>query len=229
MRNSWIALLVAVGILITATTVLFYLNKKYYNLNPNPNPHVDKSATLVSKSLTPFVAIIANPGSDLHVEQAPEFVIAIETDSTLQYPHDLYTMRGDTLVVEKGARVFINCPSLNLLVVNQSYWTGVTQFSTPVLDIQMNGGKLTYNYSHQHSEVDTLRIQMNEGAWFGSNMLSVKVASLYLDQVSECTFGATVHTLHADVRDRSKLKTSVPESKMSVEKDSSGRLEFINN
>jgi hypothetical protein len=227
MRNSWIALLVAVGILITGTTVLFYLNKKYYD--PDHRQNIEQSTLLDSKTLSPFVAVIANPGSDVHIKQDPEFGIAIETDSANQYPPNLYTMRGDTLVVEKGARVFISCPSLNLLVVNQSYWTGVNHFSAPVLDIHMNGGKLTYNYSYQHSEVDTLRIQMNEGAWFGSNMLSVKVASLYLDQVSECSLGATVHNLHADVRDRSKLRTSVPLGKMSVEKDSSGRLEFINN
>ena len=79
MKKSLIAIVVTAVFVITASVFLFALTKHYIQ----PQDEVVKPVQLISQDLQPFSVVVANPGADVHIEQADKYAIAVDRKSVV--------------------------------------------------------------------------------------------------------------------------------------------------
>ena len=224
MKKSNIFILVATGFVITASVLLFVLNKRYEQPKEPTKP-----VHMVTHALQPFQVLIANEGADVHIEQADSNRISIETSDGKSFPAGLYTQTGDTLTIEKGVRVFVNCSSIATIISNKAYWMGAHSLKLPHLNIRMNGGLLRFNVNETVSKVTVLDVQLSDSARFDIRRTEIDSLNLSMTGKSFAEMYAPVKKLNLEMYDHSHLITNGEIELMQIKKDSSIRLEFVNN
>lgn len=233
MKKSYIALIAAVGFIVAATLVFYILNTKWYNSEE------EKVQVLHSEQVEEFSTVVALEGADVHIEQAPAYTVAVEKIDDGSEPEKVFWLRNDTLYVDKGARVYVNCVALENIVSEKSYWMGVHRLSASRLNISMNGGKLYYSVGEMPSDsladrtsvVDTLNVRLSGQAFFSLKRARIGMMNLRNAGNSNAELHAEIGKLDAMVVEQSKLwlpRQSTP-NELKLQKDSSVRLEIFNN
>lgn len=233
MKKSNIALIAAAGFIVLATLVFFIFNTRWQQ---SEKAEVE---ILYSQNLDEFSTVVALEGADVHIEQASSYTIAVEKADDGSEPEKVFRLQNDTLYVDKGARVYVNCIKLNSIVSENSYWMGVHRLSASHLDITMNGGKLYYSIGNmpsdsiatQTSVVDTLNVRLTGEAFFNIQRAQVGIMNLRIAGKSNAELHTTIEKLDAMVLEDSKLwlPRQSATSELNLKKDSSVRLEIFNN
>lgn len=233
MKKSNIAVFAAAGFVMLVTMLFFILNKKWHN------PENTKVQVLYSQQLEKFSTVVALEGADVHIEQAPAYTIAVEKHDDGVEPKKIFRLQNDTLYVDKGARVYVNCTELNTIVSENSYWMGVHRLSASTLDITMNGGKLYFSVGdypadsakNYTSEIDTLNVQLTGKAFFSIRRARIGKMDLRNAGNSTAELKAEIEKLDAMVVEESKLWLPAQSTakELNLKKDSSVRLEIFNN
>ena len=224
MKKSLIAIVVTAVFVITASVFLFALTKHYIQ----PQDEVVKPIQLISQDLQPFSVVVANPGADVHIEQADKYAIAVETEPDKDKPAAVFVQRNDTLIIEKGARVYVNCTDLTSIISNKSFWMGVHILSVPELEIKMKGGTLRYTIGNQNSTVGSMKVQLTDSAKFYLQRTEVENLQLSMKGASYAELFTTVKNLNLELFDHSHLRTADKMEAIQIKKDSSVRLELFN-
>jgi hypothetical protein len=132
-------IIIAFGLFILTGMLILFADGKNHYINTKNN------FTYKEFALPAFSVIVAENGSDVHVDQSDSTLIKVEYNKTKATPTKLYEIKNDTLHVYSGLRMFVKCPAINALVGNKPYWLGVNGFEPDTLSIKMYGGKLNFN------------------------------------------------------------------------------------
>lgn len=133
-------IIIAFGLFLVGGMLTLYVDSKYHNYEK------DQEMTKNKEILLPlFSVIVAEKGSDLHIEQSDTNKLSIEYFPDKKIPSKLYAVSGDTLHVYMGLRMFVKCRNLNTVIGKKHKWVGINDFMTDALNIRMSGGEMYYN------------------------------------------------------------------------------------
>jgi len=133
-------ILIAFGLFLVGGMLALYVDSIY---------HIDEKNQEITKNkevlLPPFSVIVAEKGSDLHIEQSDTNKITIEYFPDIKIPSNLYAVSGDTLYTYSGLRLFVKCRELNAIIGKKHKWIGINDLLTDYLTIRMSGGEMYFN------------------------------------------------------------------------------------
>jgi hypothetical protein len=139
MKKSNIILL-AFGLFLVGGMLTLYIDSVQHHNQTNQGTSMTKKVDLPA-----FSVIVAEKGSDLHIQQSDSNLLAIEYFKDNKIPSKLYTLSGDTLHVYAGLRLFVKCRNLHSVIGNSHKWVGINRFDAEVLHVKMHGGELNIN------------------------------------------------------------------------------------
>jgi len=129
--------------------------------------------------LQAFSVVVAEKGSDLHVDQSDSRIIKVQYDEKKSTPAKLYEIKNDTLHIYKGLRLFVKCKNLTSLIGNNPFWVGVNNFTPDSMYLKMNGGSLFFNsYGYDKTKASKKLINMgiiaNDSAYIQINNIQLR-------------------------------------------------------
>ena len=134
------------NIIITAFAILIV--GAVFFLFADSKKHKEEEKNMISYKeyiLPSFKVIVAEVGSDIHVDRSDSNVMRIEYVKGIKTPRKLYEVTHDTLRVYCGLRMFIKCKQISQIVGKNHLWINVSHFEPDSLTVKLNGGRFIYN------------------------------------------------------------------------------------
>ncbi len=214
-------IIIAFAIFILAGMLILFVDSKQ---------HKKKSAENISLkefALPAFSVVVAEKGSDLHLNYSDSTFIEVEYLKDKPVPEKIYKISNDTLYVYGGLRTFVKCKEVKTFVGNNAKWTGITSSLFDSLTVKISGGwlQISNNSTKETEKQDTfkhLSIYANTGYVNIQNLnlenLSLVLDSALVDINSYAKFAQIKLSNNAKVNCFNKLGT------LTVEKDSTSEF-----
>jgi len=138
MKTSNIIIIAFAAFIISGMLFLFIDAKKH-------KKEVENNISFKEFPLATFSVIVAEKGSDLHIDWSDSTVVKVEYLKDKKTPSKIYEVVNDTLRVYGGLRTFVKCKKIATIIGNKPFWVGVNNFTPDSLTIRMNGGSLYYD------------------------------------------------------------------------------------
>jgi len=223
MKKSNITI-IAFGLFLVGGMLALYVSSKYHNFE------VDQELTKNKEILLPpFSVIVAEKGSDLHIEQSDTNKLTIEYFPDKKIPSKLYAVSGDTLHVYTGLRLFVKCRDLTTVIGKKHKWVGINDFLTDSLNIRMSGGEMYYNNErlnekYYSDKVDpkllNISIVGKDSAQINFNNLKIGNLSIKSDS-SNMNLFCDMKTINADLSHQSYLRIFTNYDWIQIKRDQS--------
>jgi len=143
-------IIIAFVIFVVGSMLFLFVDSKNSKNNDALNER------LKSFSLENYSVIVAEDGSDIHVDQSDTNKIDVEYLKDKKIKKQMYKLSKDTLYVYGGLRTFVKCKSLKSIVAHKTDWLGVGKFNLDSLQVDVNGGWLEFN----GDDADKTKIKM---------------------------------------------------------------------
>lgn len=155
-------IIIAFAIFILAGMLILFVDSKQHKKKSAENISIKEFA------LPPFSVVVAEKGSDLHLNYSDSTFIEVEYLKDKPVPEKLYKVSNDTLYVYGGLRTFVKCKEVKKFVGNNAKWTGINSLMFDSLNVKISGGSLQIsNYSengtHKQDAFKHLSIYTNTG------------------------------------------------------------------
>jgi len=162
MKTSNIIIIAFAILIVSGMLFLFADSKKYKEEEKN-------KISFKEFSLSQFDVIVAEKGSDVHIDRSDSTKIKIEYVRGKKTPSKLYEVINDTLHVYGGLRTFVKCKQITQIISKKTFWVGVGNFAPDSLIIKMNGGQLCFNNESKktyrfNAKAFNVRIAANDSA-----------------------------------------------------------------
>ncbi len=138
MKTSNIIILAFVIFIVSGMLFLFIDAKEH-------KKKVENNIKFKEFPLPAFSVIVAEKGSDLHINQSDSTNVKIEYVKDKKTPSKIYEVVNDTLHIYGGLRTFVKCKQITQIIGNNPIWVGVNDFAPDSLTIKINGGKFHFN------------------------------------------------------------------------------------
>jgi len=132
-------IITAFAILIVSSMLFLFIDAKDHKKK------MENNFTYKEYPLHSFKVVVAEKGSDLHIDRSESTIIKIEFAKDKKKPSKLYKVSNDTLYVYGGLKMFVTCKNVTAIIGNKPFWVGVNNFAPDSLTIRMNGGQLAFN------------------------------------------------------------------------------------
>lgn len=224
MKRSNIALIVSAGVIVLATLVFFSLNKKWEVKMP------DRTVQLHSERLEPFRTIVALEGAIVHIEESADYAIAFDVDSAGNYPENIFYVSGDSIFINKGSSVILNCKSIDNILSLDARQIEIFRLNLTELTINMKGGKLAFFSPTTKISIDSLTVQLTDKASLDVRNAHIGVLRLEMKGESKASFRTPIQKAILDLSEKAELRLFQSDiGELDIKKDSSVRLELFNN
>jgi len=134
------------NIIITALAIL--ITGAIFFLVADSKRHVEEEKNKISYKEYPlpsFRVIVAEAGSDIHVDRSDSTFMRVEYVKGVKAPAKLYEVIHDTLHVYNGLRAFIKCKQISQIVGKNHLWINVSHFEPDSLTVKVTRGRFVYN------------------------------------------------------------------------------------
>jgi len=134
------------NIIITAFAILIV--GAVFFLFADSKKHKEEEKNMISYKeyiLPSFKVIVAEVGSDIHVDRSDSNVMRVEYVKGVKTPRKLYEVTHDTLHVYNGFRMFIKCKQISQIVGKNHLWINVSHFEPDSLTVKVTRGRFVYN------------------------------------------------------------------------------------
>lgn len=187
--------------------------------------------TFKEYSLPAFSVVVAENGSELHVDQSESRIIKVQYNKNKHTPIKLYEVTNDTLHIYSGLCLFVKCPKISAIIGNKPLWVGVNNFSPDSITIKMNGGKLFWNdYDYKPKKIEgivNIGLITNDSAY-------VQIRNIKLLNISVKSNNSEVNILSSPkystfkLENHSKIFCYDSFDKLTVKKDTTSKLSIGN-
>jgi hypothetical protein len=178
--------------------------------------------------LQAFSVVVAENGSDLHVDQSDSQTIKVQYDVKKSTPAKLYEIKNDTLHIYKGLRLFVKCKNLNVIIGNKPFWVGVNNFTPDSLSIKMSGGSLFFNsYGYDKTKASKKLINIgvvaNDSAYVQINNIQLKNITVKLNN-AEMNMYCSAKSSNVKLENHAKYFSFDNFEKFTIENDTTCKL-----
>jgi hypothetical protein len=149
MKTSNIIRIAFATFILGGILILFVDGKKNRNSNNNnfnnkQNNYTEEDGNFRYKEfpLQEFSVVVAEKGSNLHLDQSDSRIIKVQYDINKPTPAKLYEITNDTLHIYKGLKLFVKCKNITAIIGNKPLWVGVNNFTPDSMTLKMSGGVL---------------------------------------------------------------------------------------
>ncbi|MDD3080275.1 MAG: hypothetical protein PHH37_14405 [Paludibacter sp.] len=221
MKISRIIIISFIAFVLISILVLFIDSKNH------KDDRLRKGSEIKTENLSDFSVLVAEDGSDIHVNQKDTNKINIEYSEEKPIVKNLYRLSNDTLFVQKGNRVFIECKGLKSVITYNNFWFGLENFQADTLRVETNGGQNHIgrgNVSYM-TKIKTLMISSSRKAWneiCSSDISNIGISlkdSAYLKISSHC------NSITGELKSLSNLSIEVPANEINIKRQDSSRLQ----
>ena len=185
--------------------------------------------TLKEYVLPSFSVVVAEQGSDLHLDYSNSYKIAVEYDKEKKSPAKLYTINHDTLYVYKGLRMFASCKNIKSIIGNNVSWMGVSNFEPDSLTIKMNGGRIycsndfSKDKKHIKKEIN-VGVFANDSAYIEINDMNTNRLTVRLNN-ADVSFNSSINCLLANLENHANLNLHTKQIlAVKIDKDTLSKL-----
>ena len=222
------------NIIITALAIL--ITGAIFFLVADSKRHVEEEKNKISYKEYPlpsFRVIVAEAGSDIHVDRSDSTFMRVEYVKGVKAPAKLYEVIHDTLHVYNGLRAFIKCKQISQIVGKNHLWINVSHFEPDSLTVKITGGRFIYNndgakkYTINARKYD-MNIIVNDSALVYLNNsklgnLTIKLNNAFVNNYCE------TKSLNAKLTHGAKLYSKDNNRVIAIEKDKTSTVSIDNN
>ena len=226
MRTSNIIITAFASCIIGGMIYLFVDAKKH-------KKEVENNISFKEFPLASFSVVIAEKGSDLHLDQSDSTIVKVEYLKDEKTPSKIYEVVNDTLHIYGGLRTFVKCKKVTAIIGNKSLWVDVNNFTPDSMTIRMNCGELDYNINDLekrkkfNQKVFNLRMIANNSALIVINDANIQNLLVKSDN-SKIINNCNVKSINAELSNKSEFSSLDKIRNLVVEKDSTSQVRITN-
>jgi len=207
-------IIIAFSLFLIGGMLTLFIDSKY---------HIDERPGVFTKNkdviLPPFSVIVAEKNSDLHVEQSDSNKLSIEYFKDSIIPSKLYAIKGDTLYVYSGLRLFLKCKNVNTIIGRKHFCMGITNVAPKDLKIDMSDGNFYYyNTDSIAKRVTNLSVVAKDSAFVEINDRLIENISVNSDS-ARVKIETTTKNITAKLKNKAILNFNNNFQNLTVEKD----------
>lgn len=212
-----------------ATFVLGGMLIKYVDAKQHKTIKAEDNFTEKEYPLPAFSVVVAEVGSDLHLDQSDSRLIKVQYDKRKKTPTKLYVVKNDTLHIYKGLRMFVKCKNLTSFIGNKPFWVGVDNFNSDSMTIKMNGGEvfLTYDKHKGSKKFANMSIIANDSAKVHINDIPLRNLSVKSNN-AKVTIYCSAKFANVTLTNSATVSGLININNITVQKDSTCRLTLDN-
>jgi hypothetical protein len=217
-------IITAFAILITGVIVFLFADSKRHKEDVKNNINYKEFP------LSDFNVIVAEKGSDVHIDRSDSTLIRVEYIKGVKVPLKLYEVINDTLHVYGGLRTFVKCKQITQIIGNKPFWVGLGDFIPDSLTIKMTGGQ--FMYKSDKDKVYTFNRKIYNINIIANDSANIEIGNTRLGKLNIKLNNATVNTycevkiLNAKLINKAKINSVDGIGQISIEKDTSSRLQI---
>ena len=221
------------NIIITAFAILIVSGMLFLFIDAKDHKKkMENNFTYKEFPLSAFKVVVAEKGSDLHIDRSDSTIIKVEFAIDKKTPSKLYKVSNDTLYVYGGLRMFVKCKNISAIIGNNPFWVGVFNINTDSLTIRMNGGKFVFNiYNVKNRTINqnifNIGIIANDSARIEIRNAILNNLTLRSDNAVIINYCNTKH-LNAKLKNKARIFNLNHIETLIVEKDTTSQVEICN-
>jgi hypothetical protein len=186
-------IIASLAIAVLASMLVLFIDSK------NHKKYIDPNIEMKTFLLSNFSVVVAEKGSDVHINSSDTNAIEIEYLKNKVVKNQLYKQQHDTLFVYAGFRTYVKCHNLKAIRANNVFWMGVGQTNFDSLDVTISGGRLNFYASDSiKTTIKNLVINATDSAYI--NTSNVKVENFKLNAKARANFDLYGNYKHVDVK-----------------------------
>jgi len=225
MKKSNITI-IAFGLFLVGGMLALFVGSKYHNYEKDQELTKNKEVLL-----PPFSVIVAEKGSDLHIEQSDTNKLTIEYFPDKKIPSKLYAVSGDTLYAYSGLRLFVKCRNLNEVIGKKHKWVGINDLLTNALTIRMSGGEMYFNNEMLNAKNSKVKKSPKfvDVSIFASDSAYINIYDVHINNLNLKADSASIRTecrinnLNVKLVHKSKLEMLSNSGFFEIKKDSTSQ------
>lgn len=212
-------IITAYVVLVIGSLLVLFVDSKYHKENEHTNTEMK------TYPLGNFSVVVAEQGSDVHLDQADSLKIEVEYIKNQPAPNQLYKLSNDTLYVFGGLRTFVKCKHVKSIISHKTYWLGVSNFSADSLQLDINGGHVYFSgEGDKNIEIKKLIVNASDTADIETyNLTSEK---LVLKASSKCylRFYGNYKSADVDIKEQTELQITKNIMSLNLVKDDKSNI-----
>lgn len=214
MKISKIIIFSFIAFVLISILVLFIDSKNH------PDSATWRNMETKTEDLKHFSVLIAENGSDIHVNQKDTNKINIEYSKEKPIANNLYRISNDTLYVQGGNRVFVECNGLKSIITHQNHWLGLENYETDTLRVETNGGN---NFIGKDDLSDKIQIETLMIASFRNSfnkICSSGVSNLEISLKDSAYLRVSGHcnSISGELKSFANLSVEIPANKIDLKR-----------
>lgn len=167
-------IIIAFATFILAGMLILFVDAKQFQKKQKA------AITFKEFALPAFSVVVAEKGSDVHLDQSDSTYIKVEYLKDKPVTKKMYKVSNDTLYVYGGLRTFVKCSKLKAIRANKPFWMGVSQFKLDSLHIKICSGSLNF-YANDSIKTEIKKLVINASDSANINTSNIKVENFVLN------------------------------------------------
>lgn len=151
-------IIIAFVVFIIGSTIFLFADSKNHKDNEKQNTEMK------SYPLTEFSVVVAEQGSDVHLDAATKNEMSVEFLNDKEIKKQMYKLKNDTLYVYGGLRTFVKCKKLKSIIVNKAFWVGLNGFKQDSLGINAVGGRIVFESNDTKMNIGAMQLNVSDSA-----------------------------------------------------------------
>jgi len=175
--------------------------------------------------LSEFSVIVAEKGSDLHIDPSDITKMTVEYIKGKKAPSKMYEVVNDTLHVYGGLRTFVQCNKIATIIGNKPFWVGVNNFTPDSLSVKVHGGSIYVDNSGTKEKSLNIGIIATDSAYVEISNAKLHNLSVISDN-AQVRNNCNVNSANVRLLHKAKFSSIDRISTLLVKKDTSCRVEI---
>lgn len=225
MKTSNIIIIVF-SVFVVSSMLTFFIDSKNHPNNNSNNRYLYNEFNLQNHSITEFSVLVAEAGTDIHIEQTDSNKISIECPKGEKTQKNFYTLSNDTLFINGKFRTWIKCKKLNQVISHDHKWLGIDVMSKDSLLLNINGG-ITYLQKNNPANIQFFKLIANNDSYVDIANLSIDNFYVTCKNKSEIKANGLYKNVNSLIENNSKLNLSKNPLELTMKKDSTSQFKCL--
>lgn len=212
-------IITAYVVLVIGSLLVLFVDSKYHKNNEPANTEMK------TYPLGNFSVVVAEQGSDVHLDQADSLKIEVEYIKNQPAHKQLYKLSNDTLYVFGGLRTFVKCKHVKSIISHKAYWLGVSNFSADSLQLDINGGHVYFSgEGNKNIEIKKLIVNASDTADIETYNLTSDKLVLKASGKSYLRFYGNYKSADVDIKEQTELQITKNIVSLNLVKDDKSNI-----
>ena len=212
-------IITAYVVLVIGSLLVLFVDSKYHKNNEPANTEMK------TYPLGNFSVVVAEQGSDVHLDQADSLKIEVEYIKNQPAPNQLYKLSNDTLYVFGGLRTFVKCKHVKSIISHKTHWLGVSNFSADSLQLDINGGHVYFGgEGDKNIEIKKLIVNASDTADIETYNLTSEKLVLKASNKCYLRFYGNYKSADVDIKEQTELQITKNIMSLNLVKDDKSNI-----